>query len=96
MACSDELSSVLVRTVRALKLIGKPISVVSLSGSYPLGPTIAALRWLLARGYAGSGTAHISGNQHVPVYWLTDHGIELHRRLTRRDTGTEPDHEERS
>lgn len=46
-----DFSSGLTRTVRALGLIGKPISARSLAGSFPLAPTIAALRWLL-----GSGT----------------------------------------
>lgn len=79
-----EFSHTLTRTVRALGLIGKPISVRSLAGSYALGSTIAAVRWLLERGYASSGTSPAAGRHREPVYWLTDNGVDLYRNLLRR------------
>lgn len=89
MAWPGESWCALERTVRALALVDKPISVRSLAGSHGLGPVIAALRWLLERGYVASGTAHTRAYSREPVYWLTPTGVELHRRLTHRDTGPE-------
>ncbi|WP_157122031.1 hypothetical protein [Nocardia miyunensis] len=76
-----EFSRSLIRTVRALGLIGKPISARSLAGSFSLGSTVAALRWLLDGGYAESGTSHTAGPRREPVYWLTDDGVHLYRNL---------------
>src|SRR5206468_3626766 len=77
------LSPALIRTVRALALTRGPISARNLAGSYRTGPTITALRWLAGRGFVGSGISHVSGtgNRPEPVYWLTDDGTRLHRRL---------------
>ncbi|WP_433194116.1 hypothetical protein ACQP1G_35905 [Nocardia sp. CA-107356] len=86
-----ELARGLIRTVRALGLIGKPISARNLAGSFRLGPTVAALRWLLDGGYAESGTSHTRGQRREPVYWLTDDGVRLHRHLLyRSDTPAAP------
>ncbi|MBY8863804.1 hypothetical protein K7711_45585 [Nocardia sp. CA2R105] len=76
-----EFSRSLTRTIRALGLIGKPMSARSLAGSFPLGPTIAALRWLLDGGYVDSGTSHTAGRHREPVYWLTSEGLNLYRNL---------------
>ncbi|MFF3569225.1 hypothetical protein ACFYXQ_15755 [Nocardia jiangxiensis] len=76
-----EFSRSLTRTVRALGLIGKPISARSLAGSFPLGPTISALRWLLEGRYVASGTSHTAGTRREPVYWLTGEGLNLYRNL---------------
>ncbi|WP_429455288.1 hypothetical protein [Nocardia sp. GP40] len=70
----------LIRTVRALALIGKPITARNLAGSYRIGPTLAALRWLRNFGYVDSGTSRLDGLP-VPVYWLTDVGKQLHQRI---------------
>ncbi|MFF3568259.1 hypothetical protein [Nocardia jiangxiensis] len=65
-------------------LIGKPISARSLAGSFSLGPTIAALRWLLEGGYVATGTSPTAGRHREPVYWLTGEGLALYRKLLRR------------
>ncbi len=101
-------SPLLVRTVRALALTRRPISARSLAGSYRTAPTLAALRWLAANGFVGSGTSHVNGKhtRPVPVYWLTDDGTRLHRRLRaatethgrlpgHRETDRDPNHPDR-
>ncbi|WP_157121272.1 hypothetical protein [Nocardia miyunensis] len=86
-----EFSRSLTRAVRALGLIAKPISARSLSGSFPLAPTIATLRWLLESGYVATGTSPTIGRHREPVYWLTDEGLFLYRNLLRRsDTACGP------
>jgi|GEM_PF-4492649 len=77
------LSPALIRTVRALALTRGPISARSLAGSYRTGPTIAALSWLVAKGFVQSGTSHMTGRHKrpEPVYWLTTEGTQLHRQL---------------
>ena len=67
--------------MRALGLMAKPISARSLAGSFRLGPTIAALRWLLEAGYVASGTSPVGGPRREPVYWLTDDGVGVYRNL---------------
>ncbi|MBY8862377.1 hypothetical protein K7711_38305 [Nocardia sp. CA2R105] len=79
-----EFSRSLTRTIRALGLIGKPISARSLAGSFSLGPTIAALRWLLEIRYVATGTSPTAGRHREPVYWLTDDGLGMYRNLLRR------------
>ncbi|MBY8858639.1 hypothetical protein K7711_19325 [Nocardia sp. CA2R105] len=76
-----EFSRSLPRTARVLGLIGKPISARSLAGSFPLGPTISALRWLLEGGYVASSASHTAGTRREPVYWLTGQGLNLRRNL---------------
>ena len=77
------LSPAPIRTVRALALTRGPISARSLAGSYRTGPTIAALAWLITKGFVQSGTSHVTGRQQrpEPVYWLTADGTQLHRQL---------------
>ncbi|WP_067904740.1 hypothetical protein [Nocardia vaccinii] len=70
-----------VRTMRAWGLIGKPIRARSLAGSFRLGSTIAALRWLLGCGYVASGTSPAGGSRRELVYWLTDNGVGVYRNL---------------
>lgn len=84
---SGGLPPALVRTVRALALVDKPIPARNLAGSFRFEPTIAALRWLRTYGYVGSGTSHTGGHRHEPVYWLTNEGTELHRQLTSGHAG---------
>ena len=59
------------------------ISARNLAGSYRTGPMIAALRWLVNKGFVQSGTSHVTGRHQrpEPVYWLTDDGKQLHQRL---------------
>jgi hypothetical protein len=65
-------------------LIAKPISARSLAGSFPLAPTIAALRSLLENGDVATGTSPTVGRHREPVYWLTDKGLARYRNLLRR------------
>ena len=82
-----KFSRSLVRTVRALGLIGEPIS----ARSFPLAPTITALRWLLESGYVATGTSPTIGRHRELVYWLTDEGLVPYRNLLRRsDTARGP------
>ncbi|MBU3066849.1 hypothetical protein KO481_35685 [Nocardia sp. NEAU-G5] len=82
------MSPALIRTVRALALTRGPISARSLAGSYRTGPTIAALSWLITKGFVESGTSHVSGRHQrpEPVYWLTTEGTQLHRQLRAAET----------
>lgn len=64
------LSPALIRTVRALALTRGPISARSLAGSYRTGPTIAALAWLITKGFVESGTSHVTGRRQ-PSSWGT-------------------------
>jgi len=66
----------------ALAGADRPRSAREAAIGYHTGPVIAALRWLQRNGFANPGIAHLNGTHRPePVYWLTNDGCQLHKRL---------------